>query len=129
MKPETLMPGMYVITKTLVNPKPDRRKTCNFGAQIEWKKGTRVAVAAGLFDSLDIFPPGTYSFNGVTGRRGCDRNHPGWLAVIEALEPVEITDEEWLKLNCSTPHHTLVRLMKAGKLSRADIESVKRKTD
>jgi hypothetical protein len=121
VKIEDLKPGMYVVGADVDNPKADRRKSRNLSAAPKWMKGLRVVVSEdwelkGLFTVAQIGV-----FNGVQGRRGGRMNHPGFEALIAALEPVEWTTGEWVQVHINCPNRVLVRLLDGGKITRQDV--------
>lgn len=131
MKIEDLKPGMYEISKDVVNPKADRRKSDrDFASQKEWLKGKRVCVTKEASDSplhpdrFTICRPGGYTHLGVTGRNGGTYNHPGFDALIAALRPVEWTDHEWVEVHINNGNWILELLLKSGKITRDDILGV-----
>lgn len=118
MEMKDLKPGLYVIRENVKNPKPDRRRN-TFQDSPVWTLGTRVAVRAhytGAPDCIYVF--GDYSSNEVT------HNHPGWAALVAALEPAptnaleqmlfdEGYEREWM---CSSWYEVLRLMHRDGKL-------------
>lgn len=128
MKIADMKPGMYVLSETVKNPKPDRRAAdSNFAKLPEWRKGLRVCVGIEEPENklhpnrITVFRAGGYSFHGVTGRDHGNYNHPGFDALIAALRPAEWTDSEWLEVHVISGKSVLENLLASGKITREDI--------
>ncbi len=123
MDMKDLTAGTYVIGENVKNPQADRRKTCNFSAESLWLQGTKVSVKEdeefkGVFTINRI---GGRPWHGINGTKTKSR-HPAFPLLVAALIPVEVSDEEWLRANVEgMGHGVLLRLMKAGKITRDDI--------
>lgn len=131
MKTEDLKPGMYEITQDIKNPKADRRKSDrDFSALPMWRKGLRVCVEIEVSENklhpnrATIFRAGDYSFHGVTGRENGEHNHPGFDALVAALQPVEWTEHEWVEAHVNNGKWVLEELLKAGKVTKGDISLI-----
>lgn len=131
MKIEDLKPGMYEITRDVQNPKADRRKSDrDFSALPMWRKGLRVCVLIEASENklhpsrATIFLAGGYSFMGVTGRENGTHTHPGFDALVAALQPVEWTEHEWVEVHVNNGKWVLEELLKAGKVTRADVSKI-----
>jgi hypothetical protein len=44
MESKTLVPGLYILTKDVSNPKPDRRHTWDWRKWAVWEKGMKIVV-------------------------------------------------------------------------------------
>lgn len=127
MKIEELKPGMYVISKNVKNPKPDRRHADrNFEKKEIWEKGMRVCVMEDyeFVGNFKIFHLSGWAHNGVIGRRGGSHNHPGFEALVDALTPVEWTSEEWVRSRINNGNYILERLLDSKKITKEDISLI-----
>ncbi len=49
----TIKNGVYVLTKTITNPKPDRRERYDWRAKTEWEAGTLFEIADWSIDGIE----------------------------------------------------------------------------
>ncbi len=127
MKVEELKPGMYVISKSVKNPKPDRRHADrNFAKKEIWEKGKRVCVTEDyeIAGNFKIFQLSGWAHDGVNGRKNGSYNHPGFEDLVAVLTPVEWTSEEWVRARVNNGNYILERLLDSKKITREDISLI-----
>lgn len=111
-----LKQGLYILGKTVKNPKADRRKSRAWTAAQEFEAGQRFYLRVphkGVSPRLEII-----------GQYGSLYEHEdGFKALAPHLKRSDLTDAEWLELEVHGEAKTvlLLWLMKMDKLTRQDI--------
>ena len=120
--------GMYALKEDVRNPLADRRTTKWEQVPI-FKKGKRFYFRAKVGSGVD-FTPGSLS---VLGNYGNIYPHdPRFKAMEPFLEPVEMTNIEWLRSNDFHEvymEQTLARLLDMEKVTKGDLLGCKREID
>jgi hypothetical protein len=127
MKIEDLKPGMYTVTKQVVNPRfAQLKEGRDFHGRHAWAMGMRVCVTRSIGGEFHIYRPGEPVELAVKGGKVGGKNHPAFLRLVAALEPVAYTTAEFLKVYVgpNAGHTALERLIDAGKISRKDVKDI-----
>lgn len=108
--------GMYALREAVVNPKPDRRKRGDWTAQERYEAGERFHLRAFTNLAPEIRKLGLHGSVTLFSDAG--------NALVPALEPVEPTVNEALKIREVWCPDVLVRLIETRLVTLAQVEAI-----
>lgn len=105
---EMLKPGVYVLTREVQNPEPDRRCRYNWSAVPSWPAGSRWHVRASEYveNSVDVRP-----LTSVTPMPDRDRYQPAWMPHVKALAPALVPVEALWREVLRVSHHDAIDVL------------------
>jgi hypothetical protein len=117
-----IKPGVYALSKDVANPEKDRRVKRDWTRAVTWKKGSRYIVRQDHGTNkgevfYEVVEEGSrYAHHRVT------EFMPGFLPLVEGLEPVEESLDTILTGQHEMAYNILDALVKEGKISLANIK-------
>lgn len=130
-----IKPGYYRLSRDVTNPHPDKRKTREITAAPVWKAGTRIAIQQVREHML----PKTCAGRAVLELEFADAPYSSltrryewddvFKALKPALEPIEPDLDLTLHKVGHKGYHILDRLVRAGRVTLAQVEEAGREID
>lgn len=125
MNATDLKPGVYQLTKNVANPEKDKRVKRDWTKAPQWNQGDRFIVR---FDHGSVQAKMAEPFREVIREGGTYSHHritefsPGFLPLIQAMEPTEETLDTIMTGQDYLAYRVLDQLVTEGKLSLVDVK-------